>query len=303
MNRFPDGARVCFVGDSITRAGIFIKHIVAYYRENFPDSSVEFYNCGIAGGNLGNTLAVFEEDVAIYNPTQIVLMIAGNDARRGLLKEPPSPEKYDKLHEAYETYKERMRRFYELTRERGIELTLCTPMPYAEFADGDAPVFRGGYALNLGYAAFVREFARRHGIGLCEYFNAAVRAMQTESLFAADRTHPNERGHLCMAKAFLSYQGFEYNEPESFPADIEWWYELTQKFRNIITTEFLTVPRYYELTQNERAAYIEELSRKIERGEYCPDDFIKRQIEKYKINQPRGAEYRERLISFMKKRY
>ena len=106
MNRFPDGARVCFVGDSITRAGVFIKHIVGYYRKEFPGCGVEFYNCGISGGNLGNTLRVFEEDVAIYNPTHIVLMIAGNDARKGQLKEPPSAEKYDKLLEAYETYKQ-----------------------------------------------------------------------------------------------------------------------------------------------------------------------------------------------------
>ena len=35
MARFPDGARVCFVGDSITHNGLFIAYIAAYYRENF----------------------------------------------------------------------------------------------------------------------------------------------------------------------------------------------------------------------------------------------------------------------------
>ena len=60
MNRFPDKSRVCFVGDSITHIGVFIKHIVGHYRKLFPGSGVEFYNCGIAGGYLGNTLAVFD---------------------------------------------------------------------------------------------------------------------------------------------------------------------------------------------------------------------------------------------------
>ena len=65
MNRFPDGARVCFVGDSITHAGRFQKYIVAYYRKKFPDAKVEFYNCGIAGGNLRNTISIYNEDIDI----------------------------------------------------------------------------------------------------------------------------------------------------------------------------------------------------------------------------------------------
>ena len=97
MTLFPNGARVCFVGDSITRGGIFIKHIVTYYRTEHPELHVEFYNCGISGGNLGNTIKVFDEDVAIYSPTHVVLAIGGNDARKGSLKEPPSEERYDKI--------------------------------------------------------------------------------------------------------------------------------------------------------------------------------------------------------------
>ena len=99
MKRFPDGARVCYVGASMIRAGVFLEHIVAYYRKHFPNSGVEFYNCGIAGGNLGNVMNVYEEDIGIYDPTHIVLMIGTNDAGMGNLKAPPSPEKYDRLHE------------------------------------------------------------------------------------------------------------------------------------------------------------------------------------------------------------
>ena len=67
---FQDGAVVCFVGDSITHTGTYIKHILHTYRTKFPSSNVEFYDCGIAGGTLANTIAVYDEDIGIYNPTK-----------------------------------------------------------------------------------------------------------------------------------------------------------------------------------------------------------------------------------------
>lgn len=300
MNRFPDGARVCYVGASMIRAGVFLEHIVAYYRENFPNSKVEFYNCGIAGGNLGNVMDIYDEDIDIYEPTHIVLMIGTNDSRRGLLKGPPSSEKYDKLYAAYELYKERMERFYSFTRERGIELILCTIPPYAEYQEEESTVYRGGYALILGYSEFIRSFAASYGLGLCDYHQALTRDMQSEKLFGTDRTHPTEYGQICMARAFLASQGIDYEPVERFPEDIAEWYDVTQKFRNIITTEFNAIPNYSKMTSDERAAYIDELSRKIEAGEYDPGDYLKRQIEKYKLNKPRQAEYTEYLINFMR---
>ena len=108
MNKFQSGERVCFVGDSITHKGMFIKQILAYYRKYLPEVKVEFYDCGIAGGNLGNTIKVFEEDIAIYDPTHIVLMIGVNDSRRNRLENESSDEKYEKILEAYERYKSRV---------------------------------------------------------------------------------------------------------------------------------------------------------------------------------------------------
>ena len=56
-NRFPDGATVCFIEDSITWNNLFLAHIAAYYRSRFPESGVAFYNCGIAGAGLKTLLA------------------------------------------------------------------------------------------------------------------------------------------------------------------------------------------------------------------------------------------------------
>ena len=105
MERFPDGARVCFVGDSITHRGLYIAHIASHYRKYYPDSKVEFYDCGISGGNLGNAIKIYNEDTAIYDPTHIVLMIGINDSKRNLLNDDPrSAKRYEALNEAYENY-------------------------------------------------------------------------------------------------------------------------------------------------------------------------------------------------------
>ena len=136
MKQFQNGERVCFVGDSITHKGMFIKQILAYYRKYLPEVKVEFYDCGIAGGNLGNTIKVFDEDIAIYDPTHIVLMIGVNDSRFGRLSA-PKPEGYEIVAAAYERYMSNLEAFYNITKERGIKLTLCTPVPYDEYAVSD----------------------------------------------------------------------------------------------------------------------------------------------------------------------
>ena len=110
MDRFLDGERICFVGDSIVRKGLYIKQIVTYYRKSFPNERAEFYNCGVPGGDLGNALKIFDEDVAIYDPTHIVLMLGVNDSRFQHLKG-PAEERYPLLLKAYETYRANVEAF------------------------------------------------------------------------------------------------------------------------------------------------------------------------------------------------
>ena len=49
VKRFPDHARVVFIGDSITAAGTWIAHIYDYYLRNFPWSGIRMFNSGISG--------------------------------------------------------------------------------------------------------------------------------------------------------------------------------------------------------------------------------------------------------------
>lgn len=299
LGKFQNGERVCFVGDSITHKGIFIKYIVAYYRKYLPENKVEFYNCGIAGGNLGNTLKIFDEDIAIYDPTHIVLMIGVNDSRFGCLKE-PAPKGYETVLAAYERYKRNLEEFYELTKKKGIKLTLCTPVPYAEYIDSEIPATPGGYAVIMGYANYVREFAREKGLELCDYHTAMTKAMQTASLYAPDRVHPNEDGQLVMAKTLLSEQGIELPEEMEIPADIEKWGDTVQRIRNVVAAEFILIPNYLELTAVERAEAIKKRLEDANNGINPPDDYIRSLMHRHIANKPHQKEHMEFIKKFMK---
>ena len=300
MKRFEDNARVCFVGDSITNNGTFLKYIVSTYRTEFPNSKIEFYNCGISGGGIGNSIRVFEEDVAIYDPTHIVLMIGINDAGLGILREPLSKERYEKLFECYTNYRNNLERFYNITRERNIKLILCTQMPYAEYIESEIPIYPGGCALLQGYAEFVRDFAREHGIELCDYHRAATEAMHSENLYNPDRVHPNAKGHALMAKTFLLSQGIVFDTDESIGEDIEEWYKITQKLRNIVAAEFFNVPKFTEKTSAEREDFLQKRYEEIQNGTYKTDAYFTSLIEAYVKEKPHQAEYIELLKQFMK---
>ena len=299
MNRFQSGERVCFVGDSITHKGIFIKQILAYYRRFLPDVKVEFYDCGIAGGNLGNTIKVFDEDIAVYDPTHIFLMIGVNDSCFNHLKDPAS-ERYEFLSTAYEKYKNNIETFYQMTSDRGIKLTLCTPVPYAEYEDFDTPAVPGAYALIMGYANFVREFANEKGLDLCDYHTAMTKAMQTEVLYATDRVHPTDAGHFVMARALLAAQGLELSEPMKYTEDLEKWYEATQKIRNIIAAEFFVVPNYTECSDEDRIEAVKKRLEEVNQGINDPGEYIRTVMQRHVNYKPHQKELIDFVKSYMK---
>ncbi len=303
MERFPDGARVCFVGDSITHRGLYIARIASHYRKHFPDSNVEFYDCGISGGNLGNSIKIYNEDTAIYEPTHIVLMIGVNDSKRNLLAEPASAERYEELYLAYNNYAKNLERFYQMTNELGIKLILCTPVPCNEYRADESKRLPGTYALIQGYAQFVKDFAKAHNVPLCDYHSPMTEAMQKEDIYAPDGVHPNERGHYIMAKTFLSSQGLTIDEEAPLPADINEWYEVVLKLRGVIATEYFMVPNYTELTDAER---IEIVHKRLAEAEAGADlgvhtKYFTELMRAYVTDKSHQKKYVSEIKKFMKK--
>ena len=236
--RFPDGARVCFVGDSITHNNGFVSRIAGFYREHFPEAGVEFYNCGISGATLGTILTLFERDVLCFDPTHVVLMIGVNDAHRSHL-EKKSIDRFDKMLAAFECYQSRLQMFFEKVKKIPAELILCTPVPYDEYHKSEIPSLQGGAAMMLGYSEYVKSFAKENGISLCDYHSYIARELTLSStpLYSADHVHPKPWGHFHIAKCFLAFQGLELLEDEGIPVSVLPWHEATVKIRDTIATE------------------------------------------------------------------
>ncbi len=241
--RFPDGARVCFIGDSLTAQNHVLPRIIDYYKTHFPDSGITFFNCGTAGGTAAYARAIFEEDVLSCRPTHAVVAFGVNDSRRGLLANPADAERYTLLVNAYNAYQEHLTALCDTVLAYGIKLILATPAPYAEYQDSDETPLRGGFALMLGYADFVRTLAREKAIPLCDYHATLSAAMQGDVLYTPDRIHPSVHGYYHMAKCFLAWQGLDIGEetPEPDYAD---WRVAVSRLRDLYAAECMVIKDY-----------------------------------------------------------
>ena len=267
MNGFPKGARVCFLGDSITHNNGFLSRIVDYYHTNLKDRGVNFYNCGVSGGNLRTLLNIFDEDVAIRNPTHAVIMIGMNDSARYFLQDlPRCKERYDKLLNAYETYKVRLSTICDKLEAIGAEIIMCTPTPYDEYQDSATYAYKGGFALLAAYAEYVRSFAKERGYKLCDYHTYISKVAQYEPIISPDRVHPNVDGHYHIAKCFLEFQGFDIGENKPIPEYLSEWRTKVEKIRTIHATEDMVV-QDYTLSTEER---IEKIKKYLENPPASP---------------------------------
>ena len=299
MNRFPDKARVCFIGDSITHNNLHLAHIVDYYREHFADAKVEFYNCGISGGTLNTTLACFDEDILTYNPTHAVIMIGINDSARWALPF-EGENKYTTIKNAFETYKSNLSKLCERLENMGVNITLCTPTPYAEYIKSDEVVLRGGFALMQAYADYIREFAKSKGYPVCDYHDYFVRTMQTEELFAPDYVHPTNRGQYHMAKCFLAHQGLDLGEEKPLSDEVQKWHQIVGEIRHVFATEHnILGSSSFALPDEERAARIKDYYDNEQTGPYV--EYFKQLAEKYPRLKAKFQENVQFVIDFMKK--
>ena len=297
MNKFPRGARVCFIGDSITHNNLHLAHIVSYYRKHFADENVEFYNCGISGGTLTTTLKVFDDDIVPYNPTHAVIMIGINDSARWALPF-VGERKYQIIKEAFENYKSNLSKLCDKLESMGVSITLCTPTPYAEYIKSDEEVLRGGYALMQAYADYIREFAKSKGYPMCDYHDYFIRAMQTEELFRPDYVHPTDYGQYHIAKCFLAFQGYDIGDESPLPDDVQLWHEVVAKIRHVFATEHNILGDSLTFSDEERIEKIKDYYDNEQTGPYV--EYFKELASKYPEFKSQLQENIQFVINFMK---
>lgn len=257
--RFPDNARVCFVGDSMTAGGGIMTRVATCYKNIYPDSNIRFFNCGVSGGNIKNALKIFEADTLIHNPTHAVVAFGINDSciQSVIPSEKSSEEKEQILELAFNTYKENLKIICDRLTQCGAKVTVCAPPPYDEFSKSDKVALKGGNAVMTKYAKYVCEFARKNGYDLVDYNEALKSQMKTQTVFELDRIHPNKLGAYYMAKAILDSHKLEIGEYCDYDPCAREWRALVSNHRQIQAVEYMVV-RGKDVSVEEKLKIVED---------------------------------------------
>ena len=218
--KFQKGSTVCFLGDSITQNGGWIRRIYQHYRrENIP---CKLYNCGVGGDAANRAYFRLEETVFCYEPDHVVIAFGMNDSGYTGFREAPITEK-DILNRRrlQDNCIQFLRLMGQRCLERGIAVTYCTPTLTDEWMDSETPDYVGSAAMLLEISLRIRALAEELGAGLVD-FSFPFRKMshllnaQGKTLVNPDRVHPIREGHELMARLFLQAQGFEVDVPETW---------------------------------------------------------------------------------------
>ncbi len=276
MNRFPNRARVCFVGDSLVASNLPLPRIIDHYNKYFPESEVRFFNCGTSGGTYKSAIEFFHDDVLSHNPTHVVVAFGINDSDRWRLTHPRSDTRLSSMKRTFEKYKENVRAYCDLVLSHGIKLIICTPSPYDEYSPSETSAFQGGYALLLGYADFIRTFAKERGIELCDYHDYMSRMIETDlcPVISPDRVHPTSHGYYLLAKCFLLHQGLEIDKEAPISEYFSDWSAHVDKLRLIFGAEHMIV-HDYSMPLEEKMTMMEKKVRDEDWGQPVFERFIR----------------------------
>jgi lysophospholipase L1-like esterase len=224
---FADGDVVCFLGDSITKGGLYPSFVELFYVTRFPDRRIDFHNCGCGGDRAVAIIEAadyrLEEDVFARHPTHVVVMLGMNDVERKLYGAEAGVDAVAAARRtAIERYRENLDEICRRVISRGAKLILVTPSCYDEKAVIDAPNREPLLGVNGALAecaTVVRQLAATHGAivadahGLMDRINRETQARDpTFSVTGAgqawnDRVHPGPVGSFLIAYALLTAQG------------------------------------------------------------------------------------------------
>jgi lysophospholipase L1-like esterase len=211
------GQKLLFIGDSITDCGRakpgvegrdealgrgYVAMVDALLQSVYPELQIRVVNKGIGGNTVRDLSARWEEDVLKANPDWVSIMIGINDVWRQfdlpLIKE---------RHVYPDEYESTLRRLVLETKPHVKGLVLMTPY-YLEPNPAD-PM----RATMDQYGAIVRKIAEEAGAVFVDTqaaFEPLLKAVYPATL-AWDRVHPNQTGHMALARAFLNAIGFDWS--------------------------------------------------------------------------------------------
>jgi len=209
-------SKIVFIGDSVTDCGRgqpigeglfealgkgYVNLVGGYFGSVFPEARIRVVNVGSSGNTVRNLKARWQTDVLDLKPDWLSIMIGINDVWRQF-DSPLQKESHVLLKEYEETLEELVTK--TLPTLKG--LVMMTPF-YIEPNPADAMRARMDE-----YGEAVKRVAARHGALLVDTqaaFNCVLAHTHSSSI-AWDRVHPNQTGHMILARAFLNALGFQW---------------------------------------------------------------------------------------------
>ena len=168
-----------------------------------------FRNCGISGASVPTILRFFDEDILPFRPTHATIMLGVNDSWRDLLGSPRTEERDNRLAFAFREYKKNLEKLCNLLKDHGVKVILCTPCPFAEHAVNGA--YKGGHALMLYYAEYVRKLTKKLNLDLIDVHARISELYLDEKLFGTDPVHPIDASDISARNFQTSSSGKSRN--------------------------------------------------------------------------------------------
>ena len=208
---FKANQTLLFVGDSITDCGRerpvgqrwnslgegYVSFVDSILGAVIPGTTITVLNTGVSGNRVTDLEARWQSDVLDLEPNWLSVMIGINDVWRQFDSEPGAeqvePEQYELVY----------RSLLAKTRSQLDGLVLMTP--YFLETNREDPM-----RLKMdAYGTITKKLAVEFDaifVDTQATFDHYLAHQPTESL-CADRVHPNELGHMILARAFLNALG------------------------------------------------------------------------------------------------
>jgi lysophospholipase L1-like esterase len=207
--RIKKNSKLLFIGDSITDCGRarpigegkdegygsgYVNLVRGILAADYPELQIRVINMGISGNQVPDLEARWKCDVIDLKPDWLCIMIGINDVWRQFDR-PYQPETHVYLDE----YKKTLDKLVSSTIKKVEGLILMTP--YFIEPRKDDPMRK----MMDEYGAVIEDIAKKYNtlfIDTQEVFDKITEHIPTAAL-AWDRVHPNIRGHMVLAKAFM----------------------------------------------------------------------------------------------------
>lgn len=209
-------SKVVFIGDSITDCGRvqpvadglfdplgrgYVTMIDALLGATYPDRIIRCVNVGTSGNTVRDLKSRWQRDVIDLNPQWLSVMIGTNDVWRQF----DSPRQTEQ-HVGPDEYRTTLTELLRRARPSLKGMILMTPF-FIESNHADAMRKRMDE-----YGAIVHAVATEFGAILVDTqaaFDNALKHLYSGTL-SWDRVHPNQTGHMILARAWLDAVKYQW---------------------------------------------------------------------------------------------